>query len=123
MKIYTTGYTGKRVEDLPDLLDRLDAVLADIRFSPHSRSLEWTYNYLTLLLKKRYRHVSALGNRAFREGKITIHNLELGIKILESRNENVVLLCACKDLHRCHRLIVAEELRKRGFAVEEIENW
>jgi hypothetical protein len=78
MKIYMTGYTGKTVAELPALLEALDAVLADIRFAPHSRHLEWRKNYLTLLLKHNYHHVPQLGNRKYKEGGVQIHNLELG---------------------------------------------
>jgi hypothetical protein len=59
-KFFTTGYTGKNVEQLPALLTFHGAVLADIRFAPRSRHLQWTKNYLSLMLKDRYRHVPAL---------------------------------------------------------------
>lgn len=123
MKIYTTGYTGKQVGDLPALLDSLDAVLADVRFAPHSRHLEWRKNYLTLLLRHRYRHVPQLGNRKYKEGGIQIHNLELGIRLIESWDENVVLMCACAELENCHRRVVKTELEKRGYEVKEISGW
>ena len=123
MKIYTTGYTGRAVEQLPGLLDFYGAVLADIRFAPHSRHLEWRRMYLSLLLKNRYRHVSALGNRLYRTDGIQIHNLELGLRLIESWNENVVLMCACRELEKCHRRVVKSELEKRGHRVEEISSW
>src|SRR5687768_14785009 len=123
MKIYTTGYTGKRVEQLPVLLDFYDAVLADIRFAPVSRHLEWRKTYLSLLLKKRYHHVAQLGNRNYKTGGIQIQNLELGIRMLESRNENVILLCACAELENCHRRVVKIELERRGFETQEILSW
>lgn len=122
-KIYTTGYTGKNVADLPALLEKLDAVLADVRFAPYSKHLEWRRDYLKLLLKNKYRHVAAFGNRTYKENKITIHNFQMGLKIIESWNEKVVLMCACEKLENCHRAVLTEELRKKGFDVEEIENW
>ena len=121
--IYTTGYTDKKIADLPNLLENLDAVLVDIRFSPNSRQIVWTKNYLSLLLKRRYHHVPQLGNRAFKEGKIQIQNLELGIRLVTNLDYNVVLLCACKKLNECHRFVVMTELLKRGFEVEELETW
>jgi uncharacterized protein (DUF488 family) len=123
MKIYTTGYTGKAVEQLSALLDFYEAVLADIRFAPHSRHLQWTKNYLTVLLKNRYRHVPSLGNRNYKTGGIQIHNLELGIRLLESWKENVVLMCACAELENCHRRVVKNEFERRGFETEEILSW
>ena len=123
MKIYTTGYAGKDVAELPALLDALDAVLADIRFAPFSRHLEWRKNYLALLLKHHYRHVPQLGNRKYKEGGIQIHNLELGIRLIRSWDRNVILMCACAELENCHRNVVKIEFEKRGFEVEEISDW
>jgi hypothetical protein len=121
---YTTGYTGKAVEQLPGLLDFYDAVLADIRFAPHSRHLQWTKNYLALMLKERYRHVAALGNRNYKTaGAIQIHNLEIGIRLIQSWEKNVILLCACQDLENCHRRVVKNELEKRGQEVAELASW
>jgi len=122
---YTTGYTGKAVDQLPALLDFHDAVLADIRFAPVSRHLQWTKNYLSLMLKERYRHVAALGNRNYKtEGAaIQIHNLEIGVRLIESWETNVILLCACENLENCHRRIVKNALEKRGRDVEELPNW
>jgi uncharacterized protein (DUF488 family) len=121
--IYTTGYTDKNVKDLPQLLEHFDAVLVDIRFSTNSRQLVWTKDYLSLLLKRRYQHIPQLGNRAFKEGKIQIQNIELGIRLLTAIDYNVILLCACKNLRECHRFVVMNELIKRGLEVEELENW
>ena len=123
MKFFTTGYTGKDVAELPALLDFHEAVLADIRFAPHSRHLEWRRDYLKLLLKNRYRHVSQLGNRNYKSGGIQIHNLEIGIRLIESWETNVILMCACEILENCHRRVVKNELERRGCEVEEITNW
>jgi hypothetical protein len=122
---YTTGYTGKRVEQLPALLDYYDAILADIRFAPVSRHLQWTKNYLSLMLKERYRHVAALGNRNYKTpgGAIQIHNLEIGLRLIESWETNVILLCACENAENCHRRVVRSELAKRGHEVQEITSW
>ena len=62
-RIYTTGYEGREVTDLPGLLKHLDAILIDIRFIPPDRPLKWRKDYLKLLLRKRYMHVPVLGNR------------------------------------------------------------
>lgn len=122
---YTTGYTGKPVEQLPALLDYYDAVLADIRFAPVSRHLEWTKSYLALMLKDRYRHVAALGNRNYKthDGAIQIHNLEIGIRLVQSWERNVILLCACETIENCHRRIVKNALETRGCEVEELTSW
>ena len=123
IKFYTTGYAGKDINDLKPMLDALDTLLIDVRFSPTSELMRWRQIYLKALLREKYHHVPQLGNRAFREGKAQIQNLDLGIKILVSFNSNAVLMCCCEDVKECHRLVIAEELRRKGFEAEEIENW
>ena len=63
------------------MLDMLDAVLVDVRFSPNSELMRWRQVYLKTLLREKYHHVPQLGTRAFRDGRANIHNLELGIKV------------------------------------------
>lgn len=82
-RVCTTGYEGREVTDLPNLLKCLDAILIDIRFSPTERPLKWRKDYLKLLLRKRYLHVPSLRNRAHTEtDRIAIQNFTLGIKII-----------------------------------------
>jgi uncharacterized protein (DUF488 family) len=123
IKLYTTGFSGKDINDLKPMLDRLNAVLIDVRFSPTSEIMRWRQIYLKTLLREKYHHLPQLGNRAFREGRISIQNLDLGIKILLSFNANSVLMCECTDLMTCHRHVIAQELRHKGYEVEELENW
>jgi hypothetical protein len=123
IKFYTTGFAGKEINDLKSLLDALDAVLVDVRFSPTSEMMRWRQIYLKTLLREKYHHVPPLGNRTFREGRIQIQNLDLGIKILVSFQTNAVLMCECAEQNECHRLVIARELRRRGFETEELGNW
>lgn len=123
IKFYTTGYAGKDINDLKPMLNTLDVVLVDVRFSPTSEIMFWRQVYLKTLLREKYHHVPQLGNRAFREGKAQIQNLDLGIKVLFSFNTSAVLMCECADLKKCHRLVIAQELRRKGFDAEELENW
>jgi hypothetical protein len=124
IKFYTTGFAGKDINDLKPMLDRLDAVLVDVRFSPGvSELMRWRQVYLKALLREKYRHVAQLGSRANRAGLNQIQHLELGVKVLVSFGANAVLMCECADLNHCHRLIIAKDLRRRGFEVEEIEDW
>lgn len=123
IKYYTTGYAGKDINDLKPMLGALDAVLVDVRFSPTSEIMRWRQIYLKALLREQYFHLPQLGNRAFREERVQIQNLDLGIKILISFNANAVLMCECADLETCHRLVIANELRRKGFDAEERENW
>lgn len=122
-KIHTTGYGGKNVADLKPMLDALDAVLVDIRFVPHSEILHWRKTYLKVLLDWKYLHVPNLGNRTYKEDKITIQNLKLGTETVLSLDRNAVLLCGCEKLEECHRLVIAGELMKQGIESEEISDW
>lgn len=123
IKFFTTGYAGKDINDLKSMLDRLDAVLVDVRFSPTSELMRWRQIYLKTLLREKYYHLPQLGNRGFRERAIQIQNLDLGIKVLVSFNANAVLMCECADGRDCHRLVIAKELRRKGFEAEEKEDW
>lgn len=122
-KIYTTGYTGKDVNDLKPLLETLEAMLIDIRFSPYSRIFHWRKVYLKSLLGDRYRHIPNLGNRTFKENKITIQNLELGIKTILNLPSNIVLMCACEKTENCHRRVIVEKLNEQNIETYELKNW
>lgn len=120
---YTTGYADKDFLTLKPMLEKLDAVLVDVRLSPASGAIQWRKDYLRLLLKNRYRHVAQLGARSSGKERIAILHLELGLQILASFNCNAVIFCECVDYQSCHRSLISEQLRRRGYAVEEIENW
>ncbi len=122
-KIFTTGYTAKDINDLRPMLDALNAVLVDIRFAPYSQVLHWRQIYLKVLLGSKYLHIPNLGNRTFKEEKITIQNLGLGLETVFSLNKNVLLMCVCETAEKCHRRVITAELNKRGIETEEISNW
>jgi len=122
-KIFTTGYTAKDINDLRPLLDALDALLIDIRFAPYSQVLHWRQIYLKVLLGSKYLHIPNLGNRTFKEDKITIQNLRLGLETIFSLNKNVLLMCACETVENCHRRVIIAELEKQGIETFEILNW
>lgn len=126
--VFTTGYTDKNVRHLPILLHNLNAVLVDIRFNAVDSQIQWGKDYLKLLLKDKYRHVPSLGNRAEDDGggdasRISIQNLNLGIRILTDLKVNLLLMCRCRFEENCHRRLVAEKLREDGFEVGEIDEW
>ncbi len=123
MKIFTTGYTGKNINDLKPMLEALDAMLIDVRFAPFSQVMCWRKVYLKVLLGDSYRHVPNLGNRTFKEDKITIQNLKLGIETVLHLSENCVLMCACDKLENCHRRLIVEELSKMGIEAVELKDW
>ncbi len=122
-KIFTTGYTAKNINDLRPMLDALDAVLIDIRFAPYSQVLHWRQIYLKVLLGSKYLHIPNLGNRTYKEDKITIQNLQLGLETVFGLNKNAVLMCACEKTENCHRRVIIAELKRRGIETEEILSW
>ena len=122
-KIYMTGYTGKDVNDLKPLLETLDAMLIDIRFSPYSRIFHWRKVYLKSLLGDRYRHIANLGNRTYKEDKITIQNLELGIQTILNLPTDIVLMCACEKTENCHRRVIVEKLNEHKIKTIQINDW
>lgn len=122
-KIFTTGYTAKDINDLRPMLDALDAVLVDIRFAPYSQVLHWRQVYLKVLLGSKYRHIPNLGNRTYKEDKITIQNLQLGLETVFSLSKNAILMCACETVEKCHRRVIIAELQKRNIETEEILTW
>ena len=122
-KIFTTGYTGKDINDLKPMLQALDAILVDVRFAPFSQVLHWRQMYLKILLGKKYLHIPNLGNRTYKEEKITIQNLKLGLETVLNLEVNVVLMCACERVENCHRRVIIEEFGKRNIETIELETW
>jgi uncharacterized protein (DUF488 family) len=119
--LYTFGYSGRMPHELQTLAEHLAAVVVDIRFSPRSRSPDWTTGRLATLLGERYRHLPALGNRNYKGGPVEFVDLAAGVveigQLLKQRP--IILLCGCADVQRCHRRPAAEAITSRwGVAVE-----
>jgi uncharacterized protein (DUF488 family) len=119
--IYTAGYYGRRLDDFRAEVGRLGAVVVDIRLVPQSRFFpEWRKGNLEKVFGDRYRHVKELGNAGFKEKRIEIVDLESGLEVVTRIDGNAILMCACKDLNRCHRQVIGEALKGRGYQVEEL---
>lgn len=114
-KLYTYGYSGRTPHDLQTLAGQLQAVVADIRFSPRSRSPGWSGGQLQKLLGDRYRHLPSLGNRHYKGGPIEFVDLATGVAEVGQllSRQPVILLCVCADVQRCHRLPAAEAIAAR----------
>jgi uncharacterized protein (DUF488 family) len=124
--IYTTGYTGQNVEALKPLLDKLHAILCDIRYSPNSRVPQWRGDSLFKRLGNQYDHTQELGNKAFKSGRIEIVDMEDGLFGIDAAYEignNLVLMCGCREFDGCHRAVIADALIAKGYEVIEIEDW
>jgi len=113
--LYTFGYSGRTPHELQTLAEKLNAVVVDIRFSPRSRIPDWSGGRLQNLLGDRYRHLPSLGNRNYRDGPVEFVDLAAGVVEVGEllRQRPVILLCACADVQRCHRLPAAEAIATR----------
>lgn len=127
MKIYTLGYWGRTVEEVRGIAEDRDGILIDVRLSPLSRLPQWNLYSLAFTLRERYRHISYFGNANFKAGgPFKIVDFETGKAILQDildqhPERNPILMCACKDVHRCHRQLVSDLLsRAFGCAVEHL---
>ena len=126
--IYTTGYTGRVPEDLPVLAARLNAVVVDVRYSANSRHPFWRQADLRRLLSPaRYIHLPEFGNVNYRGDKpVCIKDFDHGFirleEILRAGNA-AILLCACREIEKCHRNALAQSLRLKGFETKELESW
>lgn len=113
--LYTFGYSSKQSEELLALVEQLDAVVADIRFSPRSRVPQWNGGRLARLLGDRYCHLPALGNRNYKSGPVELVDVEQGIAQVADllARQPVILLCVCSDVQRCHRRLATEAMAAR----------
>ena len=119
--IYTFGYSGQSFDEFSARVAALDALVVDIRLVPQSRfSPPWRKANLEKVFKENYLHVGALGNKGFKEKRMDIADLDTGLAIVEAIEENLILLCACKDIEKCHRKIIADALREHGHEVDEL---
>lgn len=121
--VYTVGYSGQRPERLQALIEKLGALLVDVRFSPRSRNPRWGQPALREMFGDRYVHLPEFGNAAYKHrGQIILVDIEGGLRktraLLETRP--IVLMCACKRHWNCHRADCASLLAKEGFPVSHI---
>lgn len=123
-RFYTTGCAGKSAGDLLSLLERREAVLADIRLpTAGAADDEFAPRQLENLIGRKYHRVSQLGSRSMGAGEQSIAHLALGLRIIRSWEISVVLMCECREYIECHRSLVARELSRLNLPVEEITDW
>jgi len=116
MIIYTVGYSGRTPAELATLVDQLGAVLVDIRYSPRSRDPRWAKSNVQKLVGA-YLHLRSLGNVNYRVpgAPAQLADLAAGAEVLRPilEQQPVILMCACRDVHSCHRREAAEWLASR----------
>ncbi len=141
--IFTIGYEGFSIEDfIKKLKDSNIQQLIDVRELALSRKNGFSKGILSLKLKEAgilYKHIPELGSpkeirhqlhqdwdykRFFEEYKNHIKDIDVlgNISDIEGRakRKKTVLLCFEKDPKTCHRSIIAEELVKRGWRINNL---
>lgn len=112
--LYSAGYQGLSLEALIAKAEQLDAVVADIRYSPLSFNPQWAGTNLRKALGPRYVHILAFGNRNYKSAALPFDlvDSDTGVKVMERllKTKSVILLCVCKHVDRCHRKLVSEIL-------------
>jgi hypothetical protein len=107
MTICTLGYSGWKIEDVEAVLDRLDAILVDVRMVPRTRWAPlWNSSALHVRLGDRYAWLREFGNRNYKGTfeQIEIADFPAGEKRLrellakDATGKAVVLLCGCRDV-------------------------
>lgn len=122
-KVYTLGYSGRKPEEIKKIVNDLDAILVDIRFSPRSRVPRWAKkNLIALVGGSHYHHLKAFGNENYKSGgPIKFVDFEAGQAFIEKvERPAVILMCGCKNYHTCHRAEAAQRLEEIGYEIEEI---
>lgn len=119
MKLYTLGYKNWSFYDFIDKIKEIDAIVVDVRFSPKGYSPFWSKSNLDKTLKNKYIHIPELGNKNYNspDKPIEISDIDYGTaKVLESVNLgfDCLLLCACEDVEKCHRKVVAEHIQSKS---------
>lgn len=115
MTIYTIGYSGWKNDDIRAAVDRLDAILVDVRMVPRSRVPQWSCYSLSRELGHRYAWVRELGNENYKGTveQIKIANFPAGEKRLAGLafgGKAINLLCSCPDVTQCHRKVLPDWL-------------
>ena len=124
MKLFTYGYAGGKPEDLQSFLEETGALLVDIRMSPRSKMAQWTGQALRERFGTTYLHLPQLGNLNYANGgPIKLANPAQALDRLRPilAERSIILLCACYDWQRCHRLTAATFLADElGCEVEHL---
>jgi uncharacterized protein (DUF488 family) len=125
--IYTVGYSTTTPQELKKLVLDTDSFLVDTRLVPYSKYFpEWRKAELRGLVgKDRYAWLGeTLGNLNYKNGgNIQIADLPIGLAHLERalKLKNVILLCGCYDVQKCHRLVIANGAHAKLKTVLENE--
>jgi uncharacterized protein (DUF488 family) len=130
MTIYHAGYTAVGAPEYIHALMKSNShlLLIETRKAPFSKPHpEFKWDKLERKYGKRYRKKAGeyLGNRNYniKGAPIEIIDLDTGVEVLISflRDYDILLLCQCADISRCHRRMILDALRERVPLAEIIE--
>ncbi len=147
MTIYTIGYEGLNPKIFMACLKRFNiSYIADVRHRPLSRKKGFSKTAMTEMLNAEnieYRNFKELGTSKEMRDKLystndyksffTEYKKSIKDQVSEldelldivNQGHNVALLCFEKEADKCHRKIVAEEIKKRdgnGMLIEHIKS-
>lgn len=117
---YAVGYRRLKFDAFVREILARDLLLVDCRHYPYTGN-DWNFHNLTHELDTNYLHVPEFGNKHFREGVLSVNDLEKGIAIVEKQERAVVLMCACPTLAWCHRSLIVAALEARDWRLDEFE--
>jgi uncharacterized protein (DUF488 family) len=129
--LYTLGYADPdAAKHLECLMEQSQSILVDIRYSPRSRWFpRWNRSALTAAYGHRYIWDRRLGNINYdlQRRKFGIQLAEGHIDAVQKAAEillqgtSLILLCACKDAQKCHRVVVAKLIQDALQAIKEVQ--
>lgn len=111
--IYTLGYAQWSIDEVESRLDALDAMLVDVRHSPHTSKPGFAKPALEARFADRYVHLPAFGNVKYKERSIELADPERGLVAIQKLENAPVLMCGCQHPDRCHRSVVAQRIADR----------
>ena len=136
--IYTIGYGGKGRQEFIEALKKLGIeTIADVRMAPNRASMGMYVKAKTpqkgiqRMLGEagiEYVWLEELGNPDREDPEMTLYRTvvwqelpQRTLRLVELATAKVTcLLCAEKDVHRCHRGIIGDFLRKAGWEVIDL---
>lgn len=125
-KLFTMGYQGHKPADMLALVERMNAIVLDIRYSASSPNPSFTLTGFRTLLGSRYELCKDFGNVNYRgDGPIVLVDYTHGIRrVMEIAAKHpgkpLILMCGCHSPANCHRSVVARFLTDDGFSVSEV---
>ena len=92
MILCTAGYKNYSFYQFKKMVEDLDALVIDVRYSPYTKLPFWGRQSLEENLCERYVHIREFGNRAYNQGEIEIDDFASGLTTFLDVTETPMLL-------------------------------